>query len=301
MAKTITICPGAHKTGTTLLQNFLFDNAELLKAHGTSVFLQRHIRGTPFEHYLGQRIRFQSGSTTEAEARSWLRQTIDQTETDHLIISIENLLGEAGQGYRKSKKAVKILSKLFSGYATRCVFYIRRQDHMIESHYLQQFQHGLDLSFEETLRDLGELSWARIVGDLQSWRGTDTKVLFFEEIRAGERCYIERFLDACGVTLPMRDASVPPTEHYNNSISRDGLALLRRDWRVLDKTARIRRFEAIRARHNTSNGTKPIFFSDVERQEILRKYADENQRLIKIHAGGDTRLLRYYSPDYAVP
>lgn len=145
--KTLFIHIGAPKTGTTAIQDFLFKNREQLRSQGVlypaAGLLKNahHIIGAAV--FPGRSHRLVGVSREEALRTSIgnLRSEIERSNPHTVILSSEYLWG------RLSQKDVRSLLEPFSDCTIRVIAYLRRQDLLAQSLYVQAVKGGLADSF----------------------------------------------------------------------------------------------------------------------------------------------------------
>ncbi|ELS02767.1 hypothetical protein Xen7305DRAFT_00024850 [Xenococcus sp. PCC 7305] len=127
---------GLHKTGTTTLQRFLLRNRSNLRNSGY-LYPQIGIPGKlAAQHNLGW-LTINSKKANPAFG-TWkeVHEEIDNSSLDNIIISAESF-GLA------NRKAIKILKSELKFYDVKIIVYLRRQDRILESQYIQHLKMGI--------------------------------------------------------------------------------------------------------------------------------------------------------------
>ncbi|MCG7625980.1 hypothetical protein [Epibacterium sp. Ofav1-8] len=214
---TVFVHLGAHKTGSTLLQNVLFTNRGALRRQ--KVVYQRGPGRHPFWHY------FQDGDQAEFARRCIAmreRFQVNAATFRHVIFSSETVFGPsdligASRLYRDAPWALDALQKMLEGLDIQIIFYVRRQDSFIESCFLNRIQTlatSPHLNHVTMIRDgrLDDfqayfaqiqpeaLSWYDLVGEMVDRFGyRRVTIRPFETIERGRaafvRCFLESFCD----------------------------------------------------------------------------------------------------------
>jgi hypothetical protein len=128
----ILIHAGLHKTGTSAIQNFLFDNNEALLSRG---FNYPNMKPLKSHHRFANRLINYSVEELNLainDVNSTLIDLSNKTKANCLILSSEML----SEGLNPS--CFKSLNQIFSEIEFH--FYIRRQDELLESAYNQQIK-----------------------------------------------------------------------------------------------------------------------------------------------------------------
>lgn len=287
---------GAHKTATTLLQNWLFQNISILKTSKIGVTLARDLDGSAFEKLCYEISKPRPITTSITDAEKALRQiwTAINCPKTHLI-SKENLLGEAGRLYINAEQVLLNIKRVLPHQDLRLVFYIRRIDHFIESHILQQYAHGMSVSAGQVIDSIGDRTWLSVIEAMEEIFPGRVKVEFYERIRHGVPQFIRRFCQACCIDDALVDqSSMPPVSGQNRSLSVEGLRQLQGVWPDLGRSERVEAFDLIRSQHHTGTGHRPSILTDTQRRHILNHHRDSHIQVVERYADGDRELLKIY-------
>lgn len=289
---------GAHKTATTLLQSWIEINRDKLLQSDLSACNPKDLQGSKFDRFCFELSKPRTRTISTNDAIDTLLNTWHATgRASTLLVSKENMLGEAGRLYINAKY---VLSELADSKVKDCiffVFYIRRNDHFIESHILQQYSHGKQVSVSDVIHLIQDRSWSSVIDEIELNFPGRVSVEFFERISRGPRSYIERFCSLCGIEKSVVENSrIPSFREQNRSLSSTGLNLLLELWNTVSDDKRIDLFEKIREIHHTGTSERPSLLSDKVRHELLRYQENSNRYLIKRYADNDPDLLAAYCP-----
>lgn len=290
---------GAHKTATTYLQNWLNINCVSLRKLGFSIGLPDHLKDTSFEKFCFElsKPRERTVRTSEAGASLWeIWQSLGRCP--RLIVSKENILGEAGRLYVNSDRVLKEIREIIPNKNITLIFYIRRNDHFIESHILQQFAHGSKISVDSVLSSIGTRTWLSVINSMEHYFPGSVKIEFFERIQKSELQFLYRFSELCNIDRYFIESSqIPSISQQNRSLSIEGLKIISDKWDSLNHYDRISLFNALQATHNTGFEAKPSLLSNSLRHEILLQNREANREIIEKYASGDDYLLKIYCED----
>jgi hypothetical protein len=133
MDKVIYIHIGIGKTGTTAIQDFLFQNSEKLDSF---YYPSCGLRGTG--HHKLTALQAIDMNTVEKMYKS-LREEINRCKNDKIIISSELYSFS-------SQETIRLLYQALSSFTPKIVFYVRPQARLLESAYLQRIKIGENYS-----------------------------------------------------------------------------------------------------------------------------------------------------------
>jgi len=195
--KSLVLHLGAHKTGTSLIQKFIRDNAELCADAGVASILRSET-----DRIIGW------GRSREIDAgKQDLRQYIDSADKSgfsYFVLSHENALGrpfDAQKGatrlYPYGLGRAKTLRAALEGYPIKVIYYFRSAAAFVESYYLQTIHEGDYTPFKTWRRNTGRpsLSWGPVYEDLCEVFGAEcvTPKVFNSEIALGQEAFLEAF------------------------------------------------------------------------------------------------------------
>ena len=149
---------GTHKTGTTTLQKFFFENKEVLLQRGLyyptegSYFYQEGENHSLLAHALrNERPEFLPDNLTFTleGCVNDIRADIRKSDAPEIVISSEHF------SFNSTTEQVERLKRVFDSIASEIhvIIYLRRQDHRIESGYGQMIKRGYRIgSFESFIQ-----------------------------------------------------------------------------------------------------------------------------------------------------
>ncbi|MCW2494835.1 MAG: hypothetical protein JWQ77_759 [Jatrophihabitans sp.] len=272
---------GAHKTGTTMLQNYLRVNAKALRKHRI-FFVTRP--------QLAVSVGWGRALVKNPERFQAHLDTFDKTkDVDLLIASHEDTLGHPfeadtnGRLYPSAGENLAALAAALHGRQVRVVLSIRPQADFLESYYLQTVHEGSSKTFDEWLRDvdLEALSWRPIVTLLGELFGTEnTELIDFRLIRDGQDAYLKHFLSRLDARLDMH---VAYEDSHNRSISEKGLRMARAanpHLRSTDERRAMRRF--LQTHFSNADYPRAVLLSDDQRTTLTERYSAEYDELVGV-------------------
>jgi hypothetical protein len=276
---------GAHKTGTTLLQEFMTSHAAFLKAnriaclkrYRTNVVMGHSKTITPDRNFdmLAQILR----------KRWWKRDRA-------YIVSHEKTIGMPFRRrrpglYPDRDTVLEILSKTLAKYDTRIIYYIRSQEELIESYYLESIAIGEFRPFEKWRKRVkfDQISWKPVVKSLEDAFGADRVIIrdFRTEMANGPVAFVESFFR---LVLPDIDGSKFQNLKFdskpvNPGFGDKGYAIASAVNRFLvnrEERRALKRF--IQENFSNRKYPRPVLLSDETKAAIRERYAAENAALI---------------------
>ena len=285
---------GAHKTGTSLIQNALKEGDDLLRREGvrfSSRFdpvWQRHDITECVKAVIAERV-----GDAERDAFAAFVDELRSEADRAVIVSAEGLLGRPlpagrgqGTGLPLYATAAASASLLSAAEPTRIVLYIRSQAGFVESMYRQRIKRGRRFTFEEWMAWIPPvgLSWAPVVEAFEAEMGEGiVSVKWFRLPTIGAAAHVEEFLvDACGLDVPF-DIPDVSTGKSNISYSDVAMEMARRTSDLLE--GRDERMFRQFLREHLSTATHPSspLLSDDERSRITERYTAENRSILEDH------------------
>ena len=324
---------GQHKTGSKALQFFLAKNAGRLRGRGIFYPLKpNNSRGIPAyakSHFrvfalLRRQAMIESGDGKAAE-EFWHRygiycepfETLDDIfdsfdsqmtrfKANRLLISAEDLFdlhttSEADFTLRRLETAVHIMVDLIRkrNYDPRLIVYLRRQDHLLVSHYAQFIKgdghHDLDFKtfsrlFAPRLKSLHPLEfWAKAFGPKK------IRVLPYEKAALPEGIVPDFFEKVLGFAPPPEwPKPEEEPEAANVSPPRDFVEFIRLQNERANRhqSAFPRRLVLETARRESAGpGGTGDWFSDRERAELLQRHSKDNLKIARRFLGPKVKDL----------
>lgn len=280
---------GAHKTATSLLQEFLLSRRGELQQLGAVALRRSTCDELVGWGDLGSRERELLRSEVLASADGAHRPPGDTAlgvAPRTVILSHENALGRpfhrSRSGlYPRAGTCARGLAASVGDLTTRVVYYIRSQEEFLESYYLQTIHQGSSRSFEDWIGaiDAQAISWVPVVEKLERTFGSSSVIVRdFAEIRSGQEAFIQGFLRSCGLA-PNRVDHI--RGQRNISISGRGLNLaLAVNPRLTNPTLRNAFRWVLQQYFNNTTGARPVLLPDEDRVTIRQRYAAENADLL---------------------
>ncbi len=276
--KVTAIHVGAHKTGTSVFQQYLRENPKLLRRKRVLVLRRAELRDYAG---WGDRLIADPGPLA-ARVEEFRRNPWFTT----MIGSYENLVGRpfARRGksglYPQAAANMAGLAAALANSRAKVIVSIRPQADFVESYYLQSVHEGGVKTFAQWVRriDLDALSWTPIVDACRAAFGPDgVEVVDFRLIRQGQESYIERLLQSMDARL---DWPVTHTSTRNLSVSERGLRMAldaNPHVRGEDRSA-VRRF--LQEHFSNADFPRPLLFTDEQRRALRDRYDAEYDALV---------------------
>lgn len=270
---------GAHKTGTSVLQQYLKRQAAALAGQRLNVLTRAE---------LGKYVSWGEALVESPERLvGRLTEFMADSRFDVLFGSNENALGRPflrgarGGFYPRGPRNIRALARTIRGDCRPRIFLsVRPQADFLESYYLQTVHEGSSISFRRWLDhiDLDRLSWHPLVQALNDWFGPENvHIIDFRTISDGQDVFIRRFLSALGDRY---DHQVRFTATVNRSYSEKALRMALAANPYLagspDRAA-LRRF--LQQHFSNVDYPRPVLLTDEERRSITDRYADEYEAL----------------------
>jgi len=295
------VFPGAHKTGTSLLQTALDAASE--KFVEADYRIARRMRY--YKLGLLKHLRHETIDPDNADELDELRRRFDEVfgegyEDKDLIISIENLFGEfVTKPYRHVENVLENLGKLFPRHDMTLAFYIRRQDGFLESNYVQSIHKGSTASFDEYMEALGDVNmdWAHVIEPMERILGKKrVSIIPFETIKEGSNTFVKQFFrgfDRVSVSelMPSTKGKLVDT---NVSLSDMGLTIARKAYEAIETPKlRMKLAKAMQREFGVDKFDRFRIPSSL-RREIAEKYAEPNRQLCEKY-GFSEKISETYS------
>ena len=250
--KTIFAHLGAHKTATSLIQQYFKAKHKYYADQG--VYFLNRSEISPFISW-GDKI-----IENPTELANGLKKKTKKSNAPTIFFSNENVLGRPLQRtpglYPSAKDIIPALGKALSAYDTKIIYSIRPQWEFLESYYLQKVHQGYFLTFNQFLEsvDMDNLYWQPVIDALGAEFGQENvKIVDFSLIRKGQDTFISEF-----IKQNISEDLIPDLDYakvHNASISDRGLQLALRINPLLkrEETSSVRKF----LQENFSNQTEP--------------------------------------------
>lgn len=305
---TVFVHLGAHKTGSTLLQNVLRNNRKRLLKQG--VFYQRGPGRHPFWHF------HQTGDLEDFQSRCEEMRAafIENAQNNrHVIFSSETVFGSSDLAgnkrlYPQAPWALKALRDILEGLEVKIIFYVRRQDDFIESTFINRIQtlatspnldHVACLSdrtwgsFPAYLSsfDPANLSWLQLAEEMAAYFGARNLIIRpFETIRRGRADYSSTFLeDFCD---PVR-LDTAPEVYENRSFSQHAIdAFLAQAPQTPYEGLKALRL-SLQERYPSPQYPRPRLLTLKQRAQILEVTEADNRALFARYVDDPDQMFAY--------
>lgn len=298
MNKRLYIHIGRPKSGSTAIQHFLYSNRDALERHGClyprtgTLFQASHNLSLIFLPGLedAQTIQNETPKTLYTQ----LVKEVNASNVDRAIVSSENFF------LIEPKKLPKILQQELD---VKIVCYVRRQDEVLISSYLQEVRDNWisgNVSFEEYLSNPDRQRLLDYFSVIKCWAkvfGTDNVIVrVYEDGQMQGGDIYNDILDVIG--LPYVDDYARPETRLNPTPARDVLEFIC----ILNQCSNSEgtRKKLMSAFLNASEmmGAKGGFnskklFSAEQRSHVLRLFEDSNRKLAEQFLGREDGKLFY--------
>lgn len=274
---------GAHKTGTTLVQESLRRDRKRLAGRGWTTALRGKFEPADDRRLLAWRL----NKIPLEDLRDLYAGIARSLKGDRVVVSEEELLGgvasfrRTGVFYPAAGEALGLLLDVFRPETVTVVYHVRRQDTFVESVYSQLVKVGNDQTWSSftTGIETWPLRWTPVLEALTATVGRDAVTCrYFEDIRLGTEDFLRTFYrDAL---LPIEPDLGDGLDAVNGGLSGPALVIARLANQVLsDQRERyeVRRF--LEERFPASTHGKARLIDDTRRREILLRLEDDNVRL----------------------
>lgn len=267
-AKKLFIHIGHFKSGTSSIQNFLWDNRGALNSAGFK-YIETGItrdRSLGVRHYRLWRY-------IESENCLWpgVIDEMKNSEKNNFIISHEGLI-------KLTTAKVEYLKNLLSEFDVTIICYLRRQDLFIQSLYAEYIQnHGVDSCFETFLNQYGELCAYKIL--MTRWMKAFSKdkmiVKNFDKIIVESPCLEKNFCQS--INLSLQEAIFKNIPVSNKTLCLEHLNEMYKLNHV-EKDTKVRRLYSQELLKKTpAENRKGCFFSTTSIQPFMKKYQMGNR------------------------
>ncbi|SDK79662.1 hypothetical protein SAMN05661010_00117 [Modicisalibacter muralis] len=212
---------GAHKTGTTTIQNFLKKEPVILKNSSINyIDIYKDVGAG-----LVSKLQPEDDLYLKMRVLYSVRDKIDRNYEDDKvnIISSESFFGDFYQAYKNQKYIYSILSEVFSGYSLRVAYLERDISDFFTSLYIQSVQQGRCWSEKKyfELTGINNFSWDEAYTNAISCFGEDRVIrIKMEDASRHEYGLIGGFFKEIGCEL--NSSMIESNEElkkYNKNIS----------------------------------------------------------------------------------
>ena len=292
MGKRLFIHIGTHKTGTSVIQKFLFQNRDALKEKG---FLYPYPGHKPSHHAMASEFRplkRTRNKEKELKTLSYIKE-IRTHNLDTSILSSEGLV-------LRGTDVKKLRDIIPSNLDVKIVIYLRRQDERLESGYNQivkgprryskKFFESSSIPFQKYFLDYYKI--------LSPWRDIFGKENIIVRVYEKEQLPLGIIVDFCSVIgLELDHTLKISEERINPSLDWDIIEMIRlcnekcignmefHRWLVMH-LKKIKRAE--------TNG-RQYLLSPQQRHDLIEEYAESNAKVAREYLGREDGRL-FYAP-----
>lgn len=267
--KKIILHIGTYKTGSSSIQNYLYENTENEDFHYIKTGL------THSEPYIGIRHYHLWRSIHSQELLSAIKEEVIASEKDINIISYEGL-------FRLNKDEISLLKSTFSDFDTSIIFYIRRQDSFIHSLYLEYIKnHRLHQPFSDFIHSKNFKPYCNYLNIIERW-----EAIFNEKVSV--KSYDHEKLAHGDITLSFFN-SIKVKKNNNNKIKIENSSLDLASANIMynfnksnfdiPKTPFFNRVLSREISETIETKNKPKLFSIDTAAKYLAEYYNENKRI----------------------
>ena len=294
--KTIYLHIGTPKTGSTALQHFLWDNKSILSNHNIEAinpFVEAwNLCCCYFRPKAWLSNPFKEDHSLKKNWLSNFKKDIDASPHNNLIISQENF------SHIKANNIIEFRD-FFSGYETKVICYLRRQDLRLESAYQEAIKTvpGLSKTFEQWVNNAHFME-SRLNYDafISKWANAfgDSNVIIrpFERTQFTNGSIFDDFLSIMNIDINEMFV-LPKPEQSNVAISQDFIEVIRlcnsipifsvEEEQKKDFDKRWPREVAFLAPKSSKNTPekKNSFITPLQRENLMKKYHEGNSNIAR--------------------
>jgi len=285
-AKTIFIHIGLEKTGTTSIQNFLFNNAEQLKQKYIfySTMLDKDQRSLSIYSGQSKYIRGLVSKDKEIKIKKELPQTIksiidkfEKSNCTNLVFSNEHLSSRL-----KDTNDLKNLKELFKpyNYPIKIVIYVRNQVDLLESLYFEFIKSGGKDSLSNWSKDFTfiEIDFNKLLKEWGSVFGNESIIVsLFDRKNLKNGDIIDDFLD---LLLVQSDEKFIRSNNQNLSLGYKSIEFMRIYNSHINEPER-KPYILNNLLSMYGNDKEKISLSHDDRIRLFNKYSTSNHEFVK--------------------
>ena len=289
---------GVPKTGSSLIQKSLRNIRGPLRRRGVAYLDRKQMLRLPgYQRWASGT----DGRPSKADFLDGIAETVEAVrsrgarKSRTVVASNEAAAGHARDFdepfWPRTRVAVSDLVTAIQPRSTEVIVYVRRQDRLLESLYMERIHRGRTLTWEEFRDDVcrdERVRYTELMAEIAEVPTVDSiRVRPFEVIQEGAPSFVADFLDALGVAdlivdVPKKALSMT-NPSYTEPAWRAALAvnpLLDDD----DQVTKVRRF--LRELFPVEDHPKAPLLTDDERRDLIERYRAENERLFREHMPG---------------
>ncbi len=296
---------GLPKTGSTALQRFLHHNRETLSGLG-----YLYPGKNPAHHYIRYNWTDKTDSVLLAKSQNMFRE-IREKPNDRIIISSETM-SASNENIPHTLKNL-VIEELGDDLEIKIIVYLRRQDHWLESRYVQNIKTTYSfvpeslkkMAFPEFLRSHRKFYNLDYYRRLEPWAGifgeTNIMVRPYEKDQFVGGSISSDFLHTIGISS-CSQFSQPDKTNFNTGLSPDAVEIVR----LYNKYLKSVYFKNILCNSllRRTSSKQPFstytYLSPRQRFDLLSEYDESNARIAREYlCRNDGRLFYEEWPDPA--
>jgi len=315
LPRSITLHIGLQKTGTTLIQRTLRKMRNHLASQGVVYVGRQDVnklpaligwRAFPLEPVVERGIgkvrnrprlhdpRRESEFTQELRdlAAARCREVLDATgrSPKSLLMSNETLVGrlapDFGAVFRpRAESAIEHVLEAFEPEHTTLILYVRRQDSLLESQYMQKIHAGEVIPFNKWAKASLRRPYIRfseLADRLQSIPTVDSLVVRpFETIKAGPDRFMAELLGRVGVRGGLDKMDFAASNPSYTAPALEAALAINGFLEKKEQVRATRKF--LKKLFPRGEYPPPELFSAAERREVLEMYEHDNRELFRKH------------------
>jgi len=263
---------GTHKTGTTTIQSALLDESANAGLQEGWKYLTTPRAARDLMH-----VQTYDENIVRQFSKELVKKVSRIGKSTKLIISNEGLSGQPTDGYLNSSVVAAMLREITKDFDVTVIIYLRRQDDMAESMYIQKIHEGASFSFEEFISNLKpglSYNYSRILKDWTNCFGAENLIVKSYHL-ADQRGLLMDFGEVIGSAGVLH---AQPTRR-NPSYSNDAVQIARIANTSLDKSSRKRLRHALQKTMAKPQSESHSLFTATDRKEFLDAYNESNQNV----------------------
>lgn len=307
--KTLYLHIGTPKTATTAIQNFCWDNRQVLEKYGYCYPLFEYrfpnVQKYRNAHFLVGRIKDENRKRQFEQEQAVVSDGIGQIlqlfeQYDNIILSDEGIWN---RGFFEDTNCWKRIQNglLSKGIVVKIIVYLRRQDDFLFSWWNQQVKEGMlrssVMSWEEVTEQLPyiKLDYYDILTEISEYIGKEniTVRVFDKKSFLGGSIYAD-FLNAIHLSYTEEYQILTPFQ--NPSLTKNNIEIKR----ILNTLPDLEKqennyFRKVLTELSDQNieTARNSMFSEAENQKFLEKYKEGNARIAEEYLGRDGDLFHY--------
>jgi hypothetical protein len=270
---------GAHKTGTTLLQNIL----ELFKDDMQKMDL---CYDSEWGHLLVESLSRKSFDRSDLlSLKEAFRERCRMISETTIVFSNENFFGDPFKNYENFSKIAHGLREVTEGFETHLVMGVRRQDTFVESLYHQYVKQGGDKNLEDfaDMTDFLSFDWWSLTEVCRRLFGEKQIHVFpFEMILGNRNTFLNMFFNILGRDTKFKIRNLPV---FNPSYSWKGLEIARISNAFLDERERAKLRDFLQKNFAKAPEEAFALLEEQERYQLLSSYKTSNYKLFSRYIG----------------